>query len=525
MANIFVSYGSDDRARVRTLATFLADNGHEVWWDRELIAGTDFADEIDRQLKKADLIIVCWSARSVASNWVKSEANEGMRTDRLLPLTLDGTPGPRPFDQLTTLDVSKWSDDNGAQLLKAVGDLPKHPAMSAFKKARQRARIITTAGVVGAGLVIAALWGPLSTMLSPPTANAITAYEKPRISEAATRHILSRLDATGLPTEDATAALIRTGDVLDAIELLELKLRDMGSDPPKEEERALLHQIGALAYDYDPAKAHGVYQALLVSAEEDTLALEQSGKLFRNNGQVEQAEQLFKDAIALIDGQSSERALDFQLLLNHLKLHKGEIRSSVEDAERLIVQAKETASDKQLATASRYAAMANFVLGSNTNDKIVLQTALDHIDRSIGIRNDTGDQAELASDLVTKGLIYYAMGQVEHARKSYTKSLDLSEKLELPLSKNLAISNLARLVTDLGDYSEAERLYREGLHYNTQYHIPHLQSGLFLGLAHLAKRRGDDQVDICKHFANAKIAVGNKFHSSLKGLEDEYGCA
>ena len=524
MANIFVSYGSDDRARVRTLAMFLADNGHEVWWDRELIAGTDFADEIDRQLKKADIIIVCWSARSVASNWVKSEANEGMRTDRLLPITLDGTPGPRPFDQITTLDVSKWSDDNGAQLLKAVGDLPRHPAMSAFKKARQRTRLRTGLGVACAAVVLAVLWGPIASVIPSPTANAVTAYEKPRISEAAIRHILRRLEDTGRPTREAAVALIQTQNVHDAIRLLDSNYNQLLPDTPKKDEIALLHQIGALAFDYNPAKARGYFDNLLVLAPTDTLALELLGELLRDSGDMKAAETLFKRALESAEALPEARQLHLEVLLSQLKLHQGEFDAAVEAADTLTMKAEALGAQEQVVSALRFGARAHFMKGFVKPEGDHFLLAQNRIDRVITIQKQGGEEADLASAWLTKGLITRGQGHNAEAMEYYQTSLKIAQDLELPLHINLAITSIAALETDLGNYDAAERYYRRAINYSVDHGLTHVQGGLWLGLARLAKKRGDTQDLVCQHYSRARAALGTEFNLTLKETIRELGC-
>ena len=40
MADVFISYASEDRNRVRPLAEALQSRGFNVWWDRSLPPGT-----------------------------------------------------------------------------------------------------------------------------------------------------------------------------------------------------------------------------------------------------------------------------------------------------------------------------------------------------------------------------------------------------------------------------------------------------------------------------------------------------
>ena len=67
MASLFLSYSRQDSSRVEPLAAALEQEGHEVWWDRHISGGEEFADAIERELESADVIIACWTERSIHS--------------------------------------------------------------------------------------------------------------------------------------------------------------------------------------------------------------------------------------------------------------------------------------------------------------------------------------------------------------------------------------------------------------------------------------------------------------------------
>ena len=108
LARIFLSYARSDRTRVSELAAALENAGHEVWWDRRLAGGAEFEREIEHALDQAEAVVVVWSTASVKSHWVRDEATSGRDRNRLVPVSLDGTPPPLGFRQLHTIDVSAW---------------------------------------------------------------------------------------------------------------------------------------------------------------------------------------------------------------------------------------------------------------------------------------------------------------------------------------------------------------------------------------------------------------------------------
>ena len=111
MARIFLSYARADRLQVSELAAGLEDAGHQVWWDRCLTGGAEYGREIEAQLAAADVVLVAWSAAAAKSHWVRDEAAAGRDRNRLVPVSLDGTPPPLGFRQLHTVDLTAWKAD------------------------------------------------------------------------------------------------------------------------------------------------------------------------------------------------------------------------------------------------------------------------------------------------------------------------------------------------------------------------------------------------------------------------------
>ena len=85
MADIFVSYASEDRDRILRLVEALETEGWSVWWDRELITGPSFDDKIEEALDEARCVVGGWSEHSIQSRWVRTEANEGLGRGILVP--------------------------------------------------------------------------------------------------------------------------------------------------------------------------------------------------------------------------------------------------------------------------------------------------------------------------------------------------------------------------------------------------------------------------------------------------------
>jgi adenylate cyclase len=127
MARVFLSYAREDVEIARKLAGVLADAGQTVWWDRHVHGGANFSEEIDRELKNAQIVMVLWSPTSIASAWVQDEAAEGRDTGRLVPATLDSVKPPLGFRQFQCIDLAPWDKHGRTEpiegLLEAISKM------------------------------------------------------------------------------------------------------------------------------------------------------------------------------------------------------------------------------------------------------------------------------------------------------------------------------------------------------------------------------------------------------------------
>jgi TolB-like protein len=113
MADIFISYSSKDLERVKPLVAALEAKGWSVWWDRELVAGPSFDEEIEKALDGASCVVVVWSKNSIESRWVRTEANEGIDRDVLIPLLIDDVKPPLAFRIAQTAGLIGWPEQTG----------------------------------------------------------------------------------------------------------------------------------------------------------------------------------------------------------------------------------------------------------------------------------------------------------------------------------------------------------------------------------------------------------------------------
>ncbi|MDX2237756.1 MAG: TIR domain-containing protein [Hyphomonadaceae bacterium] len=183
MADIFISYKSNEREAVRAIADGLRAAGFAVWWDHALIGGDDYSEVIQREIAAAKIVMPIWSKQSVKSQWVRAEADEG--AGKLLPVRIDDVRPPLPHNKLHTIDLISWTGDEqdprwrrliadvgailggGALLQDTAGAAPRAPRM-------QRTVLLGAAATIA--LIIAAAVivrqtppAPLENAVAPPS--------------------------------------------------------------------------------------------------------------------------------------------------------------------------------------------------------------------------------------------------------------------------------------------------------------------------------------------------------------------
>ena len=160
MTDIFVSYASEDRERVRPLVERLTAQGWSVWWDRELETGSSFETTIEQALASARCVVIAWSQHSINSRWCRAEATEGLERDKLVPLLIDDVRPPLVFRATHTANMLGWPENDGQldSVFAAIGKLLDEPiAVAPASSPSQKGSAWPTKAGVAAGVLILAL--------------------------------------------------------------------------------------------------------------------------------------------------------------------------------------------------------------------------------------------------------------------------------------------------------------------------------------------------------------------------------
>ena len=116
MTDIFFSYSSADRERVRPIRDALVEQGFEVFWDQEVPAGKDWDTWIRQHLAKSKCAMVFWSVTSVSSDNVRHEATVAKQQSKLVSVLLEPLTAQQfPMGLYTqqAANLSNWNGDRG----------------------------------------------------------------------------------------------------------------------------------------------------------------------------------------------------------------------------------------------------------------------------------------------------------------------------------------------------------------------------------------------------------------------------
>lgn len=153
--DVFISYSSKDREAVAAIAAFL-ERDLLVWWDRELVSGMDYEQDIFAKLARTGAVLVVWSTNAAASPWVEKEAREALaRKLVVIPVLLDTTPLPdylQSIDGIVLRDWNRRSEER--ELVQLARDIRLHRSASAKP----------TGEAVATGLAVTGADTPMTTV-------------------------------------------------------------------------------------------------------------------------------------------------------------------------------------------------------------------------------------------------------------------------------------------------------------------------------------------------------------------------
>ena len=144
MADIFISYKREDEeeyGRVKPIAQALEAEGYDVFYDVEIPPGSTWETVLQSKIDAAKCVLVLWSSSSVASDWVKEEAEIAKENGKIIPVFLEAVRAPFGFTRIEGANLADWDGDlshhewkNLLAVLKARIDAPTHAARADVRR-------------------------------------------------------------------------------------------------------------------------------------------------------------------------------------------------------------------------------------------------------------------------------------------------------------------------------------------------------------------------------------------------------
>ena len=242
MADVFVSYKAEDRARIAPLVQALQSDGLSVWWDEHIGVGDQWRETIVRELETALTVLVIWSRRSIGPHgqFVRDEASRALRRGAYLPVRIDKVELPIGFGETQALDLSGWKGDRSDRRYEAVANALRRrtgledQARSAQRAGQQwvsRRSVLVGAGAIGAAS-IAGLGGwyfmqgegeasdsiavlPFANLSGDPAqayfADGIAEELRSALSRIGGLKVVARTSSEAVRNDDATSAAHKLG--------------------------------------------------------------------------------------------------------------------------------------------------------------------------------------------------------------------------------------------------------------------------------------------------------------------------
>ena len=122
---VFLCYSPSNEDEASEIREELSHRGLNVWWDGDLPAGSNWAEEVGRALSECDSMIVLVSPDAMASDVVKRELDHAVASEqyrkRVFPVFIHPTYAvPWYFRRLRRFDLTKNLDQGLSEVAATI---------------------------------------------------------------------------------------------------------------------------------------------------------------------------------------------------------------------------------------------------------------------------------------------------------------------------------------------------------------------------------------------------------------------
>ena len=503
---VFISYSSHDRDKVENLAHALEKTGFVVWWDRALLPGDSYEGSIEVALKQAKAVIVCWTHNAVASDWVRSEADDARVNGKLLPVFLEEIDLPKPFDRIHTENLVGWRgnrDHHGFQELEEAirarieGRVAK--AIPWRKKWLTRGAVISFVAMLGVGAanvsLIKDIFFPSETLTAEQVEDIIAAAlakasldgtELDDRSQESLRGALSSvLKSTDADKAEARQALLsgRVEDAADSLADAARRQAEAATGVVSEAANSF-REAGALYAASNTSAAIEAYRQAIALAPDDPDARNELAHLLERTGNPGEARQLYESVLA---SPGDEQPIWRAKMLGNIAL-MDQSRGDWDSAEAAILEAMEifkTEGDEESV------AKALINLGQIHQSLQNWEKAQSYTERGLVLTRRIKSARGEATALGNLGYQAMSRGDADTARSYMAQAAEIMEAEGLKTELGLVYINLANISTGENDLDVAEDMAERAREIGQEMNAVLVEAGAYSNLANIAKKRGN----------------------------------
>jgi formylglycine-generating enzyme required for sulfatase activity len=175
MGHIFISYSRTDTEYAHKLAEVLQSKGIDVWIDARLDYGSQWPQELQKQLDSCSAFILIMSPRAYESDWVQNELQRAIRKLKpIFPLLLEGDEPWLSVESTQYYDVRGnadpdsefYSDLKKAITLSSAAQAPMATNMSARTSLANNSSKPNRGMIIAGGILLIAFLGFAGLLLS-----------------------------------------------------------------------------------------------------------------------------------------------------------------------------------------------------------------------------------------------------------------------------------------------------------------------------------------------------------------------
>jgi len=122
VATVLLSYAIEDQLAAALVGRALESEDHTLTEDNRLPTNAKRRDEMERQLREAEVVVVLWSPHAARSERVHFEARYAIEHDKLVAVQVQACEIPPTLCVVEAVNLETWNGDAGGLEVRRLAD-------------------------------------------------------------------------------------------------------------------------------------------------------------------------------------------------------------------------------------------------------------------------------------------------------------------------------------------------------------------------------------------------------------------